>query len=191
MPVPREVFAVRFGRHRLPRSAFYLNYAGYGESDGVVGMDYYLWVVRSQDGWVVVDTGFAPAQPTEAPELAHMVRVRDEGRLTLVGQGHQLAPGVDLIEVGGHTTGQLIVLVRGAGASTVLASDAIHSYEEFERDRPFGILADVVDTYRAFDQIRDIAREPGMSVVAGHDPEVMTRFTPWEGGRAGTICRIL
>jgi glyoxylase-like metal-dependent hydrolase (beta-lactamase superfamily II) len=258
-----EVFAVRFGRHRLPRSAYYLNYAGYGEPDGVVEMDYYLWVVRGPAGCVVVDTGFAPeagrrrgrevlvdpvealaslgvdasevqvvvvthahydhignlarfpaaeivmsrreyefwqgpyatrphfALPTEAPELAHLKQIRDEGRLSLVGKTHQVAIGIDLIEVGGHTPGQMIVVVRTTEASTVLASDAIHSYEEFERDRPFGIVADVADMYRAYDQIRDIAQEPRTTIVAGHDPAVMTRFTATANVAPDAICQIL
>lgn len=76
------------------------------------------------------------ALPTEAPELTHLAQVSSEVRLTLVGACHQLAPGVELVEVGGHTPAQMIVVVRGAGASAVLTSDAIHSYEEFERGRP-------------------------------------------------------
>jgi glyoxylase-like metal-dependent hydrolase (beta-lactamase superfamily II) len=260
VPTQWEAFAVRFGRHRLRRSAFYLNYAGYGEPDGDLTMDYYFWLVRGPAGTIVVDTGFAPeigrrrgrqvladpvellarlgvdastvrtvvvthahydhignltrfpvaevvmsrreyefwqgpfacrphfAIPTEAAELDHLSRLRATGRLTLVEDVHQLAPGVELVEVGGHTPGQLIVLVRGVTGTAVLASDAIHTYEEYERDRPFGIVADVAAMYRAFDRIREMEQQPGARIVAGHDPDVMTRFTPQT---AGTVCRVL
>lgn len=34
--------------------------------------------------------------------LAYLKQVHDEGRLSLVGRSHQVAAGVELIEVGGH-----------------------------------------------------------------------------------------
>jgi len=67
-----------------------------------------------------------------------------------------------------------------AGAGTaVLASDALHFYEEVERDRPFAILADLPAMYRAYDTLAQLASEPGTHLVAGHDPAVRARFEPW------------
>ena len=57
----------------------------------------------------------------------------------------------------------------------MLASDAVHYYEELERDRPFSIVASLADMYAAFDRIRALA-EAGARVVAGHDPLVAERF---------------
>ena len=61
-----------------------------------------------------------------------------------------------------------------AGGPVILASDAVHYYEELERDRPFSIVASLADMYAAFDQIRELAA--GARVVAGHDPLVAERF---------------
>jgi glyoxylase-like metal-dependent hydrolase (beta-lactamase superfamily II) len=77
------------------------------------------------------------AYTTEESELRHLRELRATGRLTLAGQAHQIAPGVELIQVGGHTPGQAIVTVATAAGPVVLASDAVHYYEELERDRPF------------------------------------------------------
>jgi hypothetical protein len=60
----------------------------------------------------------------------------------------------------------------------VLASDALHFYEEVERDRPFAILADLPAMYRAYDTLAQLATEPGTHLVAGHDPLVRSRFAP-------------
>ncbi len=115
------------------------------------------------------------AHTTEASELDHLRELRAAGRLTLTGRAKTIAPGIELIQVGGHTPGQAIVTVATAGRPVVLASDAVHYYEELERDRPFSIVASLADMYAAFDQIRELAAA-GARVVAGHDPLVAERF---------------
>jgi glyoxylase-like metal-dependent hydrolase (beta-lactamase superfamily II) len=115
------------------------------------------------------------AHTAEASELDHLRELRAAGRLTLADRTRQVAPGIELIQVGGHTPGQAIVTVATAGGPVILASDAVHYYEELERDRPFSIVASLADMYAAFDQIRELA-EAGARVVAGHDPLVADRF---------------
>jgi glyoxylase-like metal-dependent hydrolase (beta-lactamase superfamily II) len=122
------------------------------------------------------------AAHAEAAEIGHLRHLRAAGRLTLTGSSYQIAPGIDLVQVGGHTPGQAIVTVRAAGRLVVLTSDAVHYYAELEQDRPFAIVADVAAMYAAYDQIRELERAPGAVLVAGHDPEVLTRFP----GRAGS-----
>jgi glyoxylase-like metal-dependent hydrolase (beta-lactamase superfamily II) len=104
-----------------------------------------------------------------------MRELRAVGRLALAGRTRQVAPGIELIQVGGHTPGQAVVTVATAGGPVVLASDAVHYFEELERDRPFFIVASLADMYAAFDQIRELA-DDGARVVAGHDPLVTERF---------------
>jgi glyoxylase-like metal-dependent hydrolase (beta-lactamase superfamily II) len=110
---------------------------------------------------------------SEEAEIARLTRLRAEGRLTLIRETHDPAPGIRLLEVGGHTPGQLVVLAYGI----VLASDAVHFYEELERDHPFHIVVDLPAMYRAYDQLSDLAAQPGAQLVAGHDPLVRTRFS--------------
>jgi glyoxylase-like metal-dependent hydrolase (beta-lactamase superfamily II) len=115
----------------------------------------------------------------EPEEIAHLRRAREEDRLTLFTGQCALAPGIGLTEVGGHTPGQLIASVTTPdGGTAVLASDALHFYEEVERDRPFAILADLPAMYRAYDTLAQLASQPGTHLVAGHDPEVRARFAP-------------
>src|SRR6266566_4772510 len=114
------------------------------------------------------------AHTTEASELDLLRELLQAGRLTLTGRTLQIAPGIELIQVGGHTPGQAIVTVATAGGPVVLASDAVHYYEELERDRPFSIVANLAEMYAAFDRIRELAA--GARVVAGHDPLVADRF---------------
>ena len=123
------------------------------------------------------------AAHSETSEIAELERARAEDRVTLFSGELTLAPGVELVEVGGHTPGQLIVLAATSEASAVvLASDALHFYAEAERDRPFAIVADLPAMYRAYDLLNELARQPGTHLVAGHDPLVSERFAPHPAG---------
>jgi Zn-dependent hydrolases, including glyoxylases len=116
------------------------------------------------------------AHHVEAGELAHLGTVREQGRLRLVEDTCDLAPGIELVVVGGHTPGQLVVQVGTSTGAVVLAADALHFYEELERDRPFFVLSDLVEMYRGFDVLREMTEDPGRLLVAGHDAEVGKRF---------------
>ncbi|MQA09664.1 MAG: MBL fold metallo-hydrolase [Pseudonocardiaceae bacterium] len=118
------------------------------------------------------------AAPVERSETARLSDIWRQGRLSLVGERETIAAGVEAVVVGGHTPGQLVVLVSTDYGQAVLASDALHYYEEYERDRPFAILADLEDMYRAYDMLGEIASDPGRLLVAGHDPDVLKRFQP-------------
>jgi glyoxylase-like metal-dependent hydrolase (beta-lactamase superfamily II) len=118
----------------------------------------------------------------EPADIALLRERRRDGSLSLFTGELTLAAGIELIEVGGHTPGQLIAAVAAPdGATAVLASDALHFYEEVERDRPFAIVADLPAMYRAYDTLAQLARQPGTQLVAGHDPRVRDRFAPYRG----------
>lgn len=127
------------------------------------------------------------AEPAEIDDLKAAHRA---GRITFVTGSHQVADGIELTEVGGHTPGQLMVQVRVAGGQAVLASDALHYYEEADRDRPFAHVADLAAMYRGFEVLRELADRPGTVIVAGHDPEVMRRFPGVAGPGGGLAVRI-
>ena len=65
--------------------------------------------------------------------------------------------------------------VKTAQVQVVLASDSIHSYEEMALDRPFWLFCDLEGMYRGYELLRTLETRPG-TVVAGHDPAVMTMF---------------
>ncbi|TNC27811.1 N-acyl homoserine lactonase family protein [Amycolatopsis alkalitolerans] len=120
----------------------------------------------------------------EPPDIAGIVQAGKEGRVTRLPKRHRLAPGIELREVGGHTPGQLVALVEAEGGTVVLASDAVHYYEEVELDRPFLVVADLEAMYRGFDELGALVAEPGTVLLAGHDPLVLQRFEPLEPGFA-------
>jgi glyoxylase-like metal-dependent hydrolase (beta-lactamase superfamily II) len=130
------------------------------------------------------------AWSVERHETAHLDEVRRAGRLTLLDGARTVAPGIEVVPVGGHTPGQAVVLVATAGGTAVLASDSAHYYEELERDIPFAFVADLEAMYRGFDLLNEMAADPGRVIVPGHDPLVMERFPPYPGLDPGLAVRI-
>jgi glyoxylase-like metal-dependent hydrolase (beta-lactamase superfamily II) len=116
------------------------------------------------------------AHSAESAEIELLRQRHAAGEVTLVSGEHEVVPGLVVHEVGGHTPGQLVVTVDTPDGGVVLAADAVHYYEELERDRPFAMVADVPGMYLAFERLRELGGRPGWDVVAGHDPQVMERF---------------
>lgn len=112
---------------------------------------------------------------SESDEIAALLTADREGRVVAVDGETEIAPGVRVIPVGGHTPGQLMVLVETHTGPVLLASDVVHYDEELETDVPFAFLSDLPELYRAFDVVR-AARAGGATVLAGHEPGILDRY---------------
>ncbi|MGW2332190.1 N-acyl homoserine lactonase family protein [Streptomyces sp. NPDC001700] len=112
----------------------------------------------------------------EQSDLADLARIEKEGRLRPFEGRVEVQPGVVVTEVGGHTPGQSIVEATTAEGPVLIASDAVHFYEEIERAMPFTAVADLPDMYRAYDLIGDRVAATGARLVTGHDPATKDRF---------------
>ncbi len=98
-----------------------------------------------------------------------------------------LAPGIELLLMGGHTRGLQSVRVRTRRGWVVLASDASHFYENFEREQPFPIVYNVADMLEGHRRLIAAADSP-QHVVPGHDPQVLTRYPRVPDDIPGIAC---
>ncbi len=97
-----------------------------------------------------------------------------------------VALGIEAVCVGGHSPGQLILLVDGRRGPVVLASDAVHYYEELERRWPFAIFVDLGGMVAGYEAVQRLASDHDAALVAGHDPLVLERF-PLLGGEHSSL----
>jgi glyoxylase-like metal-dependent hydrolase (beta-lactamase superfamily II) len=146
---------------------------------------------RELDFW----TGPVASRPqfsahVESAEIARLVDAERSGRVRRLEGSGTLGPGIEAILAGGHSPGQLMLLVEGAQGPVLLTSDAVHYYAELDLDRPFEIVVDLAEMYRAYDTVRELERERGAVVVAGHDPEVVARFPDSAGDVQGLALRV-
>ena len=138
------------------------------------------------------------ATSAETRDIEALIKARAAGRLRLLpstlpggaAARQSVAAGIDVVEVGGHTPGQLVVLVSTGHTEVVIASDALHYYDEMRLDRPFTHVADLPAMYEGFELLRNLTADNARPLVAGHDPEVMRRFPAAHAAAAELAVRI-
>ena len=72
----------------------------------------------------------------------------------------------------------------------LLASDAVHYYEELERRLPFEIYVDLAEMVAGYGLLGELAESTGAVLVPGHDPLVTERFPPVSPAPAGVALRL-
>ena len=120
------------------------------------------------------------SQVVESKEIAYVARAAAEGRLVVLDGDAPIDQGLDVKLIGGHCPGQQIVVISGPEQRTVLASDALHFYDEADLDRPFALFTDLPDMYAGYVTLRGLEAS-GAVVVAGHDPLVADQFPTVDG----------
>jgi len=111
----------------------------------------------------------------EPHEIAGLVREVYKGRVRFHDGDDELAPGLSLHRIGGHTRGLQAVRVYTRAGWIVLASDAAHLYENVQGGRPFPVVWDVGGMVQGWRRLRELADAPEL-IVPGHDPLVMRRY---------------
>ncbi len=144
------------------------------------------------------EVAFATGRNMAHDILRHAYTVRDvqaligalyERRVALVDHSAEIAPGVTVHHVGGHTDGLQIVRVRTRRGWMVLASDAAHFYANMNLPNPYPLLYKVGDMLRGFDEMRSLADSP-THIIPGHDPLVIERFPAVSTASRGIIARL-
>jgi len=114
--------------------------------------------------------------PFSVEHVTLMVRHVFSERVTFHSGDGEVAPGVTLHRVGGHSDGLQVVRVETARGPVVLASDASHYYANMHRRSPFPILYNLGDMFEGWDIVRRLAGHPDR-VIPGHDP-IVTEIYP-------------
>lgn len=139
-----------------------------------------FWTGRMADKTLFAHFG----DPTTVEALA---RAREEGRLEAFADHVDVAPGVRVTAVGGHTPGQAIVEVQTSEGAVVLASDAMHFHEELEGDKLFQSMADLPLSFEVLEELRS---RSVAHLVSGHDAGELARHTPLGGALDGLAATI-
>ena len=124
--------------------------------------------------------------PFTAGHICEAVTRLYQGKLTFHDGDAEIADGVTVHCIGGHSRGLQCVRVRTKTGWMVLASDAAHYYENFMSKKPFPIVVDLQNMLDGFDTLNRLASAPNL-IVPGHDPMVRTLF---DQGPADHIFRL-
>jgi glyoxylase-like metal-dependent hydrolase (beta-lactamase superfamily II) len=101
----------------------------------------------------------------------------------------ELAPGITVHKIGGHSKGLQCVRVKTKRGFVVVASDCIHLYSHIDEGRVFPITYSVGDTLEGYKTIQKLASSR-RHIVPGHDPEVLKLYPAAKPGLENWIVRL-
>jgi len=127
--------------------------------------------------------------PFEADDVVAMVRKVFAGRAEFHDGEDEIAPGVSVHLIGGHSKGLQCVRVKTRRGHVVLAADATHLYAHLDEGRVFPIAYNVAEVLEGYATLKKLATSP-RHVVPGHDPLVLKRYPAAKPGLEGWIVRL-
>ena len=113
--------------------------------------------------------------PFTGDHVCEAVKRLYSGRVVFHKGDAEIADGVTVHLIGGHSRGLQAVRVRTQSGWMCLASDAAHYYENAISGKPFPIVVDMDDMHAGFQRIQELASSPGL-LIPGHDPLVRELF---------------
>jgi len=108
--------------------------------------------------------------PYTADHICEAVKRVYSGKVAFYDGDGEVAPGVTVHALSGHSKGLQGVMVDTADGPLLLASDASHYYENYQLNKPFPLVVDVEAMLNSFDRMRALA--PDDRIIPGHDPLV-------------------
>jgi glyoxylase-like metal-dependent hydrolase (beta-lactamase superfamily II) len=167
----------------------HLHYDHVGNFDLFPGATFHLQDLEMRYATGRCMTVEAMRHPYEPEDVVGMVRRVYAGRVRFHDGDGEIAPGVTVHHVGGHTMGLQIVRVATRRGRVVLASDASHYYANMEQARPFPIVYNVGDMVEGWRRAHALADSPA-HVIPGHDPLVMQRYAAPSPALQGVVVRL-
>jgi glyoxylase-like metal-dependent hydrolase (beta-lactamase superfamily II) len=149
---------------------------------------------HAQDAEAAYATGRCMCHPTlrrpyDVEDVVGFVRAVHANRVVFHDGVSELASGLTLHRIGGHSKGLQIVRVWTRRGFVVLASDATHFYDNFERGLPYPTVYSIGDMMEGFCTVRALA-DSADHVIPGHDPRVMEMYPPPSAELGGIAVRL-
>jgi len=127
--------------------------------------------------------------PFSASDVLAMVKKVFAYRVEFHNGAEELAPGIIVHKIGGHSKGLQCVRVKTRRGYVVVASDCIHLYSHIDEGRVFPITYSVGDTLEGYKTIGKLATSR-QHIVPGHDPLVCEIFPAAKPGLEGWVVRL-
>lgn len=131
----------------------------------------------------------AVRHPFAVEDVKAMIDRLYAGRVRFHEPQDQLAPGITLHRVGGHSDGLQVLRVFTQRGWLVLASDAAHYYANLERELAYPVVFNIGDMMAGYDTVRRLADSED-HIVPGHDPRVLRIYPAAADDTEGWIARL-
>lgn len=105
------------------------------------------------------------------PEYAYKIN-QIANRLDVIDGDARIDPDIQLVKIGGHTPGSMVVVARTEIGSVCLTSDVMYNYRNLELNWPMGSFWNLPELMRGYDRLRTIADV----IVPEHDWQFRQEF---------------
>ncbi len=119
-------------------------------------------------------------RPFDIDDVQSAVRALYTDRLRFHEGTAEIAPGITLHLIGGHSGGIQSIRVPTERGWVVLAGDATHLWGNIRKRMPFPVVVDVARMLKGFEILESLADGPD-HIIPGHDPLILKRFPPVAG----------
>lgn len=113
-------------------------------------------------------------------DVLDVVRRVHGGGVRVIDGDLRLADDLHLCLIGGHTAGLQVLQARTGRGWIVIASDAVHYYDNFAERNPFPAIVDLPDMLDGYERLLELADGPD-HIIPGHDPLVFDRYPTHNG----------
>jgi glyoxylase-like metal-dependent hydrolase (beta-lactamase superfamily II) len=127
--------------------------------------------------------------PFEATDVAAMIHRVFQDRVTFHDGNEEIAPGLSVHLIGGHSKGLQAVRVRTRRGWVVLASDVAHFYAHLEHRRVFPSTHNLEAVLEGYNKVEALASSK-QHVVPGHDPLVLDIYPAARPNMEGWAVRL-
>jgi glyoxylase-like metal-dependent hydrolase (beta-lactamase superfamily II) len=127
--------------------------------------------------------------PFEIEDVVTFIRKIYAGRVVFHDGSDEIAPGISVHKIGGHSKGLQCVRVTTARGPVVLASDCCHLYPHFLEGRVYPVTYNVGEVLEGYNTIRRLAASDD-HVIPGHDPAVLDLYPPVSRELDGVAVRV-
>ncbi|NVK20582.1 MAG: N-acyl homoserine lactonase family protein [Methylocystaceae bacterium] len=130
------------------------------------------------------EMAFATGKLMNHKELNHHIDIEDvtkvlelvyAGRVLFVNGDYEIAPGITIHLIAGHTPGIQSVRIETQRGPVIIASDSIHYYANYNNKMPFPGMADYAGKLEGYRKIRALTDHNDL-IIPSHDPLVRHRY---------------
>ena len=121
-------------------------------------------------------------RPYDVEDVRAAIDALYSERLAIYDGTKEIAPGITLHLIGGHSGGIQSIRVPTKRGWVMMAGDAAHYWRNIRLRNPFPVVFDVGRMLKGYEIINSLADGPD-HVIPGHDPLILKTFPPLNGNK--------
>lgn len=110
-----------------------------------------------------------------SPDMPTVMKYAYSKRIRYLNGDEQIAPGIRVVLIGGHTPGNQVIVVSTRKGDIVLCCDAMQLYANI-KEESVGIATNLPEALFGLEKIKQLTSSPD-NLIPGHDPLLLKKFS--------------